>query len=54
MLKQRNPASFCRLPTYVSKRTSFRELAGRFQNKWFIIDEAFMQFADRWKDNSGV
>ena len=23
-----------------------------FQNKWFIIDEAFIQFADRRKDNS--
>ncbi len=28
------------------------ELASKFNNKWFIIDEAFIQFVDGWKDNS--
>jgi len=28
------------------------ELADRFPDKWFIIDEAFIQFVDRWEDES--
>ncbi len=28
------------------------ELAARFPDKWFIIDEAFVQFTDRWENNS--
>jgi len=28
------------------------ELASKFQDKWFIFDEAFIQFADKWKENS--
>jgi threonine-phosphate decarboxylase len=27
-------------------------LAGRFPEKWFIIDEAFIQFADHWEDEA--
>lgn len=28
------------------------ELAGMFPQKWFIIDEAFIQFVDRWEEQS--
>jgi len=28
------------------------EFAGRFPDKWFIIDEAFIQFLDRWEEKS--
>lgn len=28
------------------------ELASKFQDKWFIFDEAFIQFTDKWKENS--
>ena len=28
------------------------EIAGRFPDKWFVIDEAFIQFLDRWEERS--
>jgi len=28
------------------------DLAERFQDKWFIIDEAFIQFVDKWEEHS--
>lgn len=28
------------------------DLAERSQDKWFIIDEAFIQFVDKWEENS--
>lgn len=33
-------------------RETILELAGRFPDRWFIIDEAFIQFSDRWEEES--
>ncbi len=30
------------------------DLAGRFPDKWFIIDEAFIQFVDTWEEESFI
>ena len=30
----------------------FLELAVRFPDKWFLVDEAFIQFAERWEESS--
>ncbi len=30
------------------------DLAARFPDKWFLIDEAFIQFVDKWEDESFI